>query len=71
MLRSAEILAAVGLTFGFRMLVDGLLDSLGLGNWAVLIRWLLLVLFIGGAVRLHGILIAFLKKRGLVSADIW
>lgn len=70
-LRSAEILAAVALTFGFRSLLDRLLDSFALGNWAMLIRWLMLVLFIGAAVRLHAVLITFLKSRGIISADIW
>jgi len=70
-LRVAEVIAAVVLTFGFRSLVDWLLAPLPLGSWIVLIRWLLLILLIGAAIRLHSLLIAFLKKRGLITRDPW
>jgi hypothetical protein len=70
-LRSAEILIAVLLAFGFRLFVDWLLAPLPLGNWIILIRWLLLVIFIGAAIRMHGLLMGFLKKRGLITGELW
>ena len=70
-LHAIEIIIAVLLTFGFRMLIDWLLTPLPIGQWIILIRWLLLILFIGGAIRLHNFLISFLKKKGLVAQDTW
>jgi hypothetical protein len=70
-LRSVEILVAVIFAFGFRMFVDWLLAPLPLGNWIILIRWLLLILFIGFAIRLHAFIIALLKKRGVLTGEIW
>jgi hypothetical protein len=68
-LQVIEIILAVILTYGFRMLVDWFLAPLPIGQWIVLIRWLLLILFIGAAIRLHTILMAFLKNKGVISQD--
>ena len=70
-LRIAEVMAAVLLTLAFRSAVDWLLAPLPLGNWIVLIRWLLLIILIGAAIRVHVLLMAFLKKRGLITRDPW
>jgi hypothetical protein len=70
-LRAGEIILAIVLAFGFRQLVDWFLSPLPLGQWIILIRWLLLVLFIGAAVRLHGFLMDFLKKKGMITQDPW
>jgi hypothetical protein len=68
-IRTGEILFAAVLAYVFRFYVDQLIEPLGLGNFTFLLRWLLLVLFIGAIIRLHLILVPFLKKKGLIPLD--
>ena len=68
-IRTSELVLAGILAYSFRLLVDWLLAPLPLGQWIMLIRWILLIFFIGLAIRLHPLLVNFLKKKEILPQD--
>jgi hypothetical protein len=68
--RAAELVIASLLAYYFRALIDQFLIPLGLDEWLLFaIRVFCLILFILGFLWLHGHLIDYLKKIGLLKQN--
>jgi hypothetical protein len=68
--RAAELVAASLLAYYFRALIDQFLVPFQLSEVALFaIRVVFLVIFILVFLRLHGLLIDYLKKIGLLKQD--
>ena len=68
-IHAGEIIIAGLLAYLFRQYVDQYLEPLGLGQFTFLIRWLLLILFIGAAIRIHLWLTPILKQKNILPPD--